>query len=138
MTPALWIAVILAGLTLAVWMATYNPAKITTAPTYKARVRYVVDGDSLYVQGRKQQVRLWGVDAPERGHRGFQAATNHLRTIAQGKRIECRQIDQDKYGRSVARCFLADGRELNRLMIESGTATEYKRFTKGFYDRWQA
>ena len=53
MTPALWIAVILAGLTLAVWMATYNPAKISTVPTYKARVRYVVDGDSLYVHGRK-------------------------------------------------------------------------------------
>ena len=23
-------------------------------------VRFVVDGDSLYFQGRKQQVRLWG------------------------------------------------------------------------------
>ena len=135
MTPALWIAVILAGLTLAVWMATYNPAKITTAPTYKARVRYVVDGDSLYLHGRKQQVRLWGVGAPESDERGFQAATDHLLSIAQGQRITCRQIDQDRYGRSVARCFLADGSELNRLMIESGTAREYRHFTKGFYSR---
>ena len=135
MTPALWIAVILAGLTLAVWMATYNPAKITTAPTYKARVRYVVDGDSLYLHGRSQQVRLWGVDAPESDERGFQAASDHLFSIAQGQRVTCRQIDRDKYGRSVARCFLADGRELNRLMIESGTAKEYHRFSKGFYSK---
>lgn len=135
MTPALWIAVILAGLTLAVWMATYNPAKITTPPTYAARVRYVVDGDSLYLHGRSQQVRLWGVDAPESGERGFQAATDTLARLAYGQRITCRQIDQDRYGRSVARCFLADGRELNRLMIESGTAREYRHFTRGFYSK---
>jgi endonuclease YncB( thermonuclease family) len=133
MTGALWIAAIFAGLTLAFWVATYNPAKITTEPTYKARVRYVVDGDSLYVQGRKQQVRLWGVDAPENGERGFKAATDYLFLIAQGKRIECRQIDVDRYGRSVARCFLPDGREINRMMIESGKAVEYRHFTKGFY-----
>ena len=135
MTPALWIAAIFAGLTLAFWLATYNPAKITTSPIYKARVRYVVDGDSLYLSGRKQQIRLWGVDAPERDESGFQAATDYLFSIAQGQRIECRQIDQDKYGRSVARCFLADGREINRLMIESGTTSEYFRFSKGFYSR---
>lgn len=133
MTGALWIAVIFAGLTLALWVATYNPAKITTPPTYKGNVRYVVDGDSLYLRGRSQQVRLWGVDAPESGERGFQAATDYLFLIAQGKRLECRQIDVDRYGRSVARCFLADGREVNRLMIESGKTREYLYFTRGFY-----
>jgi endonuclease YncB( thermonuclease family) len=97
-------------------------------------VRYVVDGDSLYLRSRSQQVRLWGVDAPENGERGFKAATDYLFSIAQGKRVECRQIDVDRYGRSVARCFLPDGREINRLMIESGTAREYRHFTKGFYD----
>jgi len=135
MTPALLITVILAGLTLAVWGATYNPAKITTAPTYKARVRFVVDGDSLYLRGRKQQVRLWGVDAPERDVAGFERATAVLSRLTQGQRITCREVDQDRYGRSVARCFLPDGREINRLMIESGTAREYRHFTKGFYSQ---
>ena len=134
MTGALWITAILAGLTLAFWVATYSPAKITTPPIYKGQVRYVVDGDSLYLRSRSQQVRLWGVDAPENGERGFKAATDYLFSIAQGKRVECRQIDVDRYGRSVARCFLPDGREINRLMIESGTAREYRHFTKGFYD----
>lgn len=93
------------------------------------------DGDSLYVRGRKQQVRLWGVDAPERDAAGFERATAMLSRLAQGQRITCREVDQDRYGRSVARCFLPDGREINRLMIESGTTREYRHFTKGFYSR---
>ena len=80
-------------------------------------------------------VRLWGVDAPEMDDRGFQAATDTLTRLALGKRITCREIERDRYGRSVARCFLSDGQEINRLMIESGTAKEYRRFTKGFYSR---
>jgi endonuclease YncB( thermonuclease family) len=43
------------------------------------------------------------------------------------------QKDQDRYGRTVARCFLPNGQEINRLMIESGTAQEYVRFSRGFY-----
>lgn len=35
----------------------------------------------------------------------------------------------------VVSCFLSDGREINRMMIESGKAKEYRRFTKGFYSR---
>lgn len=135
MTSALWITVIFAGLTLAFLWATYSPAKITTPPIYSGRVGYVVDGDSLYLDGRRQQVRLWGVDAPEKSESGFQAATDYLFLIAQGQRIECRQIEVDRYGRSVARCFLRDGREINRLMIESGTAKEYRHFTRGYYSK---
>ncbi|MFT7235129.1 MAG: endonuclease YncB(thermonuclease family), partial [Methylophagaceae bacterium] len=41
----------------------------------------------------------------------------------------------DKYGRTVARCYLANGEEINRLMIDSGKAAEYKYFTKGFYSK---
>ena len=133
MTYVLWFAVILAGLTLAFWGATYNPAKITTGAIYNGRVRFVADGDSLYLHGRKHQVRLWGVDAPERGRTGARAATQHLTTIAQNQIIRCQEIDTDRYGRSVARCFLSNGQELNRMMIESGHAREYRRFTRGFY-----
>jgi endonuclease YncB( thermonuclease family) len=75
------------------------------------------------------------VDAPERDAAGFEQATAMLSRLAQGQRITCREVDRDRYGRSVARCFLSDGREINRLMIESGTAREYRPFTKGFYSR---
>jgi endonuclease YncB( thermonuclease family) len=56
-------------------------------------------------------------------------------TFGAGQRITCREVDRNRYGRSVARCFLPDGREINRLMIESGTAREYRHFIKGLYSR---
>ena len=52
-------------------------------------VRHVVDGDSLYIEGVEPQIRLWGVDAPERDEEGYKAATDALTRLAKGKRIIC-------------------------------------------------
>lgn len=134
MSAGFWIIVALSCAAF-LWWAFSKPQGFVEAPALSGRVRYVVDGDSLYMNGHKPQIRLWGVDAPESGERGFQAATDYLFLIAQDQRITCQQIDHDQYGRTVARCFLPDGREINRLMIESGKATEYRRFTRGFYSR---
>ena len=97
------------------------------------RVRHVVDGDSLYIEGVEPQIRLWGVDAPETDEPGYDAATQMLTRLAYGKDVRCEQVEIDKYGRIVGRCFLGDGREINRMMIESGAAKEYLRFTDGYY-----
>jgi len=96
-------------------------------------VRYVVDGDSLYINGYEPQIRLWGVDAPEDDETGFKDATETLKRLALKKAITCQSVETDKYGRTVARCFLKDGREVNAEMITSGTAIEYHHFSKGFY-----
>ena len=96
-------------------------------------VRYVVDGDSLYINGYEPQIRLWGVDAPESDERGFKDATETLKRLALKKAVTCQRVDTDQYGRTVARCFLNDGREVNAEMIASGTAVEYHHFSKGFY-----
>jgi endonuclease YncB( thermonuclease family) len=105
---------------------------------YGGRVRYVVDGDSIYLQGEERQIRLWGVDAPERDEAGYAAATKSLRKIAAGEFLECVQVDIDRYERIVGRCFIGDkdsGAEVNALQICSGTVEEYKYFSKGFYAR---
>ena len=135
MSAPLWILLIAAVVMVALWLA---PVGFTEPPQIEGRTSYVVDGDSLYLDGYKPQVRLWGVDAPEKGERGFQAASETLSRFAQGQRLTCRVIEPDRYGRSVARCFLPDGREINRLMIESGTAREYHYFSKGFYSNQSA
>lgn len=105
---------------------------------YSGVTSHVIDGDTLRMRGREQSIRLWGVDAPENDEKGFQRAKNRLFSLAQNKPLRCLQIDIDKYDRSVARCFLLDGAEINLLMIQSGTAKEYKFFSKGFYSRLQA
>lgn len=125
--------VVVAGLLVAQQFKT-SPAPLQ-GEQFSATVRYVVDGDSLYLRRYKPQIRLWGVDAPEQGESGFNAATEQLKRLADGEKITCKKIDTDRYGRTVARCFLSDGLEINAAMIASGTAKEYGRFTKGFYSK---
>jgi len=102
---------------------------------WQGKTRHVVDGDSLYIGELETQIRLWGVDAPEREERGYQQAKQKLIDMALKKQIGCKRQDTDKYGRIVARCFLMDGTEINKVLIHSGVSKEYCRFTDGFYGR---
>ena len=134
MTPLIWAVTAFTAAVLIFWLVS-TPQGLEVSESVTGGVRYVVDGDSLYIDGHKPQVRLWGVDAPEQSESGFKAATDYLFLIAQSQKITCQIVDRDRYGRTVARCFLPDGREINRLMIESPHAKEYHHFTKGFYSR---
>lgn len=133
MTGIYWL---ISGLVVAlgsVWLVS-SVQTIKTPHERSGRVSYVIDGDTFILSGHTQRIRLWGVDAPEADQHGGQAATNHLYKLAHGQKVICKQMDIDRYGRSVDRCFLADGREINRLMIKSPHAKEYRRFTNGFYN----
>lgn len=132
MTPLFWAISGLTAVLGIVWVLS-TPDQLETPEIVSGRVSYVVDGDSLYVAGHKPQIRLWGVDAPEQGRTGHKAATDYLFLITQGQPVTCQIVDRDRYGRTVARCFLPDGREINRQMIESRKAKEYRLFSKGFY-----
>ncbi len=114
-----------------------KPAKhpLFAAENLTGRVRYVVDGDSLYMTSHRPQVRLWGVNTPEIGERGYDAATDYLERIAKGQQITCQIMHRDRYGRTVGRCYLAGGRDIGRMMIESGHAREMLGFSKGYYSR---
>lgn len=100
---------------------------------FRGQVRSIIDGDSLYVDGHEDQVRLWGIQAPEKHEAGYNEATQALRRLAQDQEVEVNVVGKDKYGRTLGRCFFHDGTELNHEMIKSGTAREYMRFTKGLY-----
>jgi endonuclease YncB( thermonuclease family) len=100
---------------------------------FTGQVRSIIDGDSLYVVGHEEQIRLWGIQAPEKHEAGYNEATQTLRRLAQDQEIEVNVVGIDKFGRTLGRCFFRDGSELNHEMIKSGAAREYTRFTKGYY-----
>lgn len=113
----------------------FNPQPYPLQPKRKyGKVRYVHDGDTLYLYGLKPAIRLWGVDAPEVGRKGAQAAKSALIKLSKEKRISYIPIDTDKYGRIVARLFLSDGREINCVLIGQGVVKQYNMYSKGFYD----
>ena len=111
----------------------------TNSKHFSGKCRRVVDGDSLYLEGLDTQVRLWGVDAPERDETGYSAAKKSLNRMAYGKLLRCEQQDIDKYKRIVARCFVVQSNantsslELNSEQLRLGVAQEYCRFTRNHY-----
>ncbi|VVS99822.1 thermonuclease family protein [Hoeflea sp. EC-HK425] len=120
---------------LAVVVLSVRPARSFEPHQITAPVRYVVDGDTLYLHGQKTRIRLFGIDAPEMDTRAGKAARAHLSKIAQGRKVTCQIIERDRYGRFVGRCHLPDGRDIGRVMIEAGHAREFCRYSKGIYGR---
>ena len=81
----------------------------------KETVTRVIDGDTFRTSSRKHSVRLANVDAPEKGRKGGTKATQQLKKLIQGKKVEVETIARDKYGRSVARVKV-DGKSVNLAM----------------------
>tara|TARA_R110001592_G_scaffold67871_2_gene207953 strand:- start:12137 stop:12964 length:828 start_codon:yes stop_codon:yes gene_type:complete len=89
--------------------------------------RFVIDGDTLeLVDGRR--VRLLGIDTPEIGRRGkssepfAQVARKRLEQLTQssGLRMHVGEQPQDRYGRTLAHLFAADGRNIEAQLLEEG------------------
>ena len=99
-----------------------------------------VDGDSLEMTGTS--IRLFGVDAPEalqtcqRGGETWacgQEAKAALAQLTQGKPLRCETRDHDKYGRSVATCYV--GRvDLAATMVAAGLAVALPDFTTTYVE----
>jgi len=99
---------------------------------YQGQVTKVVDGDSLYIDGNKTQIRLFGVDAPERDEPGYEASRQYLIDLSLNKYIACVEVERDKYDRIVARCNV--GRvDVNHEMISAPYTLEYCRFSNNYY-----
>ena len=99
----------------------------------ESRVSKVLDGDTFTLRGESRRIRVWGLDAPEWDQQGGSAATETLHGLISGKTLSCSVVDIDRYGRLVGQCFLPDGRDIAAEMVRSGAASEYCRYSRGFY-----
>lgn len=116
-------------------------------PPLAGTVLRVFDGDTLEVENIGK-VRLIGIDVPETEEserdtfylrQGLSRAT--LRQVsrearafafanAKGRRVSLTldRESRDRHGRLLAYVHLPDGRLLNRLLLENGLASVYRRF----------
>lgn len=128
--PAL---VLLAGICLVA--ATIGRTAPPSAPTLSAApatVR-VVDGDSLRIGA--ENIRLHGIDAPERRqtcrdarNRSWEcgaAATARLSELVARGEVACTPQGHDRYGRTLAVCAAADVTDLGRVLVREGYAVNY-------------
>jgi endonuclease YncB( thermonuclease family) len=86
----------------------------------------VHDGDTISVKlaggDKTVRVRLAAVDAPEFGQSFAEEAKDYLRELCKNRTVKLQTLDRDRYGRLVARVYLADGREAGRELIRHGYA----------------
>ena len=101
--------------------------------SFSGKVSRVTDGDTFHLSGLDPAIRVWGLDAPERKQVGGSEATRSMRGLITGATLDCRVRDIDRYQRIVAQCFLPDGRDIAAEMIRMGVATEYCRYSGGYY-----
>lgn len=96
----------------------------------------VIDGDTVEIGG--ERIRLEGIDAPEADQtcnggwfgtwKCGRAATEQLRWLTGGRRVDCESAGRDKYGRVLGWCS-ADGRDINAEMVRTGHAWAFVRYS---------
>lgn len=55
-----------------------------------------------------------------------------LRLFNSSDPVQCEEMDRDRYDWTVARCQVA-GADLGALMVGSGWAVDYPRYSRGWY-----
>ncbi len=97
----------------------------------------VTDGDTIKLAGITY--RLWGIDAPETkqacadGWMAGQAASSYLRSLMEGRKVECEDRGHDRYGRTIGLCN-ADGRDLGAGMVSAGMAWAFVRYSHDYVE----
>jgi endonuclease YncB( thermonuclease family) len=94
----------------------------------------IVDGDTLRIA--THNIRLHGIDAPERSQRCLSSgtpwpcgrlATQGLAAAIDGRAVSCQGAKRDRYRRLIAVCHVGDV-ELNAFMVRNGWALAYRRY----------
>ncbi len=100
-------------------------------PTIITGVPYVTDGDSLII--KKVEIRLFGVDAPEMKHPYGNKAKWAMFGLCKGQQVRAEVVGTDTHGRTVAKCYLPDGRDLSAEIVKLGLAIDWPKFSGGVY-----
>jgi len=122
-------AVIIVVLFLSAFLS-FQPAAVGAEET-TGRVVWVYDGDSfrLLDRGRPVQVRVFGIDCPEKGQPYARPALDLTVRLAKNRLVTVRVKDIDAYGRIVGEVILPDGRSLGEELVRAGLAWWHRRYS---------
>ncbi len=97
----------------------------------KVKVRKVFDGDTVNVQdanGKIYKVRLYGIDAPEKGQPFANKAREFVYYETKNKEFTIEIHDVDKYKRQVVVLYDENGISLQEKILENGYAWVHPYF----------
>ena len=109
----------------------------TVAQNELPQVLSVGDGDTLRVKqgGKTITVRLGCIDAPESAQTPWvQQSANRLKQLLPASQaVQMREIERDRYGRTVAELYLGN-QSVNLMMVKEGQAVVYQDYLSGCAD----
>ena len=123
-------------------LPTVSFAKEQVCKVYDWKVTRVVDGDTIKFEAswlpdplkKEQSIRVLGVDTPEKGHRaqcekeakaGEEATKFTKKMVAEGKKIQIKFCEADKYGGRWLGDVIVDGVAVSEALIKNGHARPY-------------
>ncbi len=96
---------------------------------------WVIDGDTIDIGGKR--IRLAGIDAPELDHPFGKNAKRELIKLCQGQQVRAEFDGTLSHDRSMATCYLPDGRDLSAEMVKAGLAIDWPKYSAGKYRRFE-
>jgi len=91
----------------------------------QATLEKVIDGDTIdvLIDGQLQQVRYYGIDAPEESEKCYEEATERNRElVGTTVRLEADAHNEDKDGRLLRYVFTNDGISVDAALVSEGLA----------------
>ena len=99
----------------------------------------VIDADIIEIH--RQRIRLYGVDAPEKGQpcydapgRPYRCGVISARALDQyigASQVTCHEKTTDRYGRTVADCTVR-GEDIELWLVRNGYALAYRRYSSDY------
>jgi endonuclease YncB( thermonuclease family) len=92
----------------------------------------ITDGDTFTARGSGAtfKVRLYGIDAPERGQDFSKRSRERLGELCRNAPLRVRLMNKDGFGRWVAEVYDKDARHLNAEMVASGLAWHFRKYSQ--------
>jgi endonuclease YncB( thermonuclease family) len=104
---------------------------LTSYSQLVGKVVAIADGDTftMLVNNEQTKIRLHGIDCPEKAQDFGSVAKEFLSGYVFGKVVTVREMDIDRYGRTIGMVTI-DGVNVNERMLEAGLAWHYKTYDK--------
>ena len=106
---------------------------LVACDAYEGQAIRVFDGDSFLMREAGEteiEVRLFGIDAPERYQPWSDRSRQALTELLHGQRLRLVPETEDRYGRVVATVLrVSDGLDVNAEMVRLGHAWVFRRYT---------
>lgn len=112
---------------------------LSFSETLTGKALYVSDGDTLTmsVNGQKEKIRFYGIDAPESSQEFGLESKVFVKDRIDNKEIRVEITDTDRYGRKIGKIYY-DDKYLNEEIVRAGYAWWYQQYARRDMDLKEA